>query len=123
MTNKDYQEFNAEDFLMDDSFLSYCLREDKAHVKFWEEWIEAHKEKYTEVSRARELYFILNGKNDAAQLDNDEKDFRAAFEKHISSSQDNGSTIISTGKKIYPVKRMWLYTGAAAACIARAVHA
>jgi ferric-dicitrate binding protein FerR (iron transport regulator) len=121
LTDKDYQDFNTEDFLMDNSFLSYCLGEDKTHVKFWEEWIEAHKEKYTEVSRARELYFILNGKNDQAQFDNDEKDFRAAFEKHISANQDGGSGIVFPGKKNYPLKTMWFYAGAAAACIAIAV--
>ena len=121
MTNKDYQDFDTEDFLMDNSFLGYCLGEDKTQVKFWEEWIAAHKEKNVEVSRARELYFILNGKIDPAQFDTDEKDFQAAFENHININQSSRVENDDTGKKIYRLKRMWLYAGAAAACIAIAV--
>jgi ferric-dicitrate binding protein FerR (iron transport regulator) len=103
---------------MDNSFLDYCLGEDKTHVRFWEDWIAAHKEKHAEVARARELYFILNGNIDAAQFDTDEKDFRTAFEKYISANQVSRAEIDNTGKKNYPLKRMWLYAGAAAACIA-----
>ncbi|QEH41286.1 FecR family protein [Chitinophaga sp. XS-30] len=49
-----------EDLLCDESFLRFCRGEEKADVLFWENWIEAHPDKFTVVSNAKRLFEVLS---------------------------------------------------------------
>ncbi|PST84406.1 anti-sigma factor [Pedobacter yulinensis] len=57
----DRSNFQAEDFLIDNSFQLYCSGKDPACVTYWEKWIAAHPEKAGAVAEARRLYTILSG--------------------------------------------------------------
>lgn len=63
-----YDQFLAEDFLMDESFQQYCLGVNEEAVKFWTNWIKANEQKENEIAKAKELYFILNGSNSSERF-------------------------------------------------------
>lgn len=48
------------DFLLDDSFCSYCLGADPVTVKKWERWLQQHPSQADMVREARALYHNLN---------------------------------------------------------------
>lgn len=106
-----YETYQAEDFLSDDSFKQYCLGTDAAAVQFWESWIKAHPEKLEETEKARQLYYILNGRHSREQFEADEQKFNAAINQHISPEP------LTRNKGI--IRKLWL--PAAAACILAAV--
>ncbi|MFZ1805768.1 MAG: FecR domain-containing protein [Cyclobacteriaceae bacterium] len=56
----DYTKHIAEDFISDDSFVRYYLKENEQDIFFWEKWIDEHPEKYKEISAAKQLLEILS---------------------------------------------------------------
>ncbi|MES1249244.1 MAG: hypothetical protein ABUL46_01095, partial [Chitinophaga rupis] len=60
-----YQDYEAEDFLLNPSFRNYCLGINEEDRVFWEEWIVLHPEKYGAVLQAKQLFELLNGSNTA----------------------------------------------------------
>ncbi|MBC9934320.1 FecR family protein [Chitinophaga qingshengii] len=55
----DLQQYKAEDFILNDSFVRYCLRSNDADVQFWEDWLERYPHKQEEAIKAREWLFRL----------------------------------------------------------------
>ncbi|HVI48687.1 MAG TPA: FecR domain-containing protein [Chitinophaga sp.] len=70
----DLQQYKAEDFILNDSFVRYCLRSNESDVQFWESWLERYPHKQEEAAKAREWVFRLG-----LRLTPEEKD--AEFEK------------------------------------------
>ena len=60
MYKKPGENYTIEDFIMDESFVNYHLRSNKADELFWKEWIEAHPEKKELVKKAKELIGTLS---------------------------------------------------------------
>jgi len=81
----DFKEYSVENFLMNDSFRSYCLRKDEEDVRFWTEWIANNPEKRETVQQAGELFRLLNGNISSRQYMRDE----AAFEKAVTDYINN----------------------------------
>jgi len=57
----DRSQFNAEDFLVDNTFQQYCAGTDKLCVGYWEKYIAAHPEQAGIIAEAKRLHFILSG--------------------------------------------------------------
>ncbi len=57
----DSSKFDAEDFLVDNTFQSYCAGTDKQCVAYWEKYINAHPEQQPTINEAKRLYAILSG--------------------------------------------------------------
>lgn len=57
----DRSHFNAEDFLVDNTFQLYCAGQDKRCMAFWEAYIKAHPEQIEVIEEAKRLYVILSG--------------------------------------------------------------
>ncbi|SJZ80512.1 ferric-dicitrate binding protein FerR, regulates iron transport through sigma-19 [Chitinophaga eiseniae] len=55
----DLQQYKAEDFILNDSFVRYCLRSNDTDVQFWEDWLERYPHKQEEAAKAREWLFRL----------------------------------------------------------------
>lgn len=55
----DLQQYKAEDFLLNDSFVRYCLRSNDSDVQFWEDWLERYPHKQEEAEKARRWLFRL----------------------------------------------------------------
>lgn len=59
MPGMDLQQYKAEDFILNDSFVRYCLRSNEKDVLFWEDWLERYPHKQEEAAKAREWLFRL----------------------------------------------------------------
>ncbi|WP_161596704.1 FecR family protein [Chitinophaga vietnamensis] len=55
----DLQQYKAEDFILNDSFVRYCLRSNDSDVQFWESWLQRYPHKREEAEKAREWLFRL----------------------------------------------------------------
>jgi len=60
MNKKDLEEYQIEDFLMDESFVNYHFRSNTDHRAFWEEWLRQHPPKRSLVKEAREMLQMLS---------------------------------------------------------------
>ncbi|MND48931.1 fec operon regulator FecR [compost metagenome] len=54
-----YNSYKAEDFAVDESFISYYHQSSQEHVAFWESWIVEHPEKVNEIKQAFKLIELL----------------------------------------------------------------
>ncbi|WP_153799721.1 FecR family protein [Foetidibacter luteolus] len=91
--NQHYDSYEEEDFLLDDSFVRYCLGTDVVATRFWNNWIELHPEKKTTINNARQLYFLLNGSNTAGQFKKHEEVFRQQFQQLQQSNPVVATTV------------------------------
>lgn len=55
----DLQQYKAEDFILNDSFVRYCLRSNEKDVLFWEDWLERYPHRQEEAAKARDMLFRL----------------------------------------------------------------
>jgi transmembrane sensor len=60
MNKKNLEEYQIEDFLMDESFVNYHFRLDTDHQAFWDAWIMQHPAKRSLVNEAREMLQMLS---------------------------------------------------------------
>lgn len=96
----DYTDITAEELLLNDSFLNYCLGASENDVQFWTEWLQANPHKKGEVDKAKELYNILNG-NLLSRLDQDQADFKTLFQDHLTDSRQQQAPVVSFRRKVY----------------------
>lgn len=104
-----FEAYEAEDFLQDDSFLRYCLAANQEDVEFWSAWMAANPHKHDAVKQARAMYLMLNGNIQQEQFANDRRDFMASFERHTGLPLDEGRRRSS--------KKVWWYSGLAVASL------
>ncbi|SEW52620.1 FecR family protein [Chitinophaga arvensicola] len=77
----DHQFNVAEDFLLDDSFLGYCIGINENDVQHWEKWIIENPEKRPAFDRARYIFDTVNGQQ--GRLDVEVNRFRSLLQDHI----------------------------------------
>ena len=101
------QDFNvAEDFLLNDSFLRYCMGLSQSDIQYWEQWIAENPEKLAAFDRARKTVDVVNGQQ--GRVDVEVNKFRSLLQDHISQDAD-----VRTNKKV----RYFRYWRAAAAVL------
>jgi transmembrane sensor len=83
----DQSNLGIEDLLSDFTFCEYCLGVNEQSVAYWTSWIKAHPERQLVFSRAKNLYFVLNGDVSSADFERDYAVFCKAFEHHIGVSK------------------------------------
>ncbi len=86
-----YNDYKEEDFLLDESFIRYCLGTDAVAVKFWKDWIERNPNKKSVTENAKRLYFLMNGNNKPSQLRRHEESFREQFQQHLEADKQTRS--------------------------------
>lgn len=104
-------QFNvAEDFLLDDSFLRFCMGTDEAAARHWEAWLAANPEKQPAFAEACRIFDVVNGRQ--GRLDAEVDRFRGILGDHVAMQT----------AKTAKVRRMYIWrTAAACAFIAVAV--
>ncbi len=60
MPDKDFENYQTEDFLTEDSFISYCFRKNIDDQLFWHEWLLQHPEKKFLTEDAKEMLQTLS---------------------------------------------------------------
>lgn len=74
------QFFMAEDFMLNDSFVRYCLQSNEEDVAFWNDWIARNPHKQAETDKAREWVLRLGIKLNAEQKLEEFNKLRAMIE-------------------------------------------
>src|SRR5689334_3284035 len=74
------QSFMAEDFMLNDSFVHYCLQSNEEDVVFWTDWIARNPHKKAETDKAREWVLRLGVKLNAAEKLEEFNKLRAMIE-------------------------------------------
>ncbi|HRP57808.1 FecR family protein, partial [Agriterribacter sp.] len=114
-----YTAFEAEDFMLDESFQNYCLGVHEEDVIFWEEWIKKNQHKSATVKQAKDLYLSFTGNHSAETFAADRKAFHLLAEEHFSNETTEGAVTIQPGFVEPPAAgRRWLYATAVAATVA-----
>src|ERR1051326_1683122 len=83
MNKKNREEYQIEDFLMDESFVNFHFRLDKEHQASWEEWIIQHPAKRALVTEAREMLHLLS----LTPSDNEQQEELTRIKRHTQSDQ------------------------------------
>jgi transmembrane sensor len=82
----DFQNYQAEDFLTNDSFLNYCTKKNAADIRFWENWLLNNPEKRSAIAEALTLYSqLIDELSIKKQTQQDLEGFKRVFSKHIRS--------------------------------------
>lgn len=103
-----FQEYKAEDFLQEETFLNYCLARNADDVSYWTAWIKANPHKESDIRQAVEMYHVLNGGLSAGGYIDDQSDFVASLNNYKQAQ-------LSPVKKMPVIK--WWYAAVAAAVI------
>lgn len=96
----DFTLYTIEDFLTNESFLSYCLDIDGKDRIFWENWIIEHPDRKDEVEKATALFFTLSGDWNPKQFDINFKSFQSTIQKRINDKQLDTGRRKRSSKKI-----------------------
>lgn len=56
-----YNEYDSDDFLLDDQFLAYCVGSSPEAVAFWEKWQSGNPPNLAAFRQAQQLYAVLSG--------------------------------------------------------------
>src|SRR5688500_14902163 len=75
----DQVEFTVESLVLNESFQRYCLDIDEADKLYWEGWLETNPDRKVDFFKAKELYAVLNGGNQALDFEKN----KAAFHKRL----------------------------------------
>lgn len=86
----DYKQFQVQDFLADEFFVSWVLKDDYATAHFWEKWLKANPEKRADVEQAKELIRSVNYRNTSRLTDTE---YSSIFEKVLRASETNQRNI------------------------------
>ena len=87
MNEKNREEYQIEDFLVDESFVNYHFGLNTVHQEFWQEWIRQHPAKRSLVNEAKEMLQMLS----LTPLDNEHRDELARIKGAI--LDENLSTV------------------------------
>lgn len=78
-------QFNVvEDFLLDDSFLRFCIGVNEHDVAYWEKWISENPDKRPVFDQACRMFAIINGQQ--GKLDVEVNKFRTLLQQHIDTT-------------------------------------
>lgn len=106
----DYNLYETEDFLADDSFLDYCAGRNESNLLFWRQWITLNTHKKAAFDEAVKLYSILNGNWTKDELDRNFNAFEHKFQMHISGSIEQNAV---RKPRISKMVKIWLGSAAA----------
>ncbi len=84
-----YNDYSAERFASDESFIAYCMKSDKQAVLFWDTWIRQHPEKLVEIYTAEEIVFALMLQLPEIEAKEEQQRFEDFLEQHSYRTQES----------------------------------
>ncbi|TKC61210.1 DUF4974 domain-containing protein [Pedobacter hiemivivus] len=106
----DYSLYKIEDFLTDESFIKYCLREDAEVLSYWEEVIHQHPELSDTINKAESLFLIFALKVDPAEKQKELEKLKLVIE----NDEYIDISVTEIPQRIVPFKKYaWLSAAAA----------
>ncbi|MBA2746792.1 MAG: FecR family protein [Flavisolibacter sp.] len=108
-----YEQFKAEDFVMEESFQQYCKGETNEAVAFWSKWKKENPAQSAEIEKAENILSLLNGGHHSkAFLEHSEK-----FNQLVLNRKGFGEKAIITSFAGHRSHRKRFFTYMAAAII------
>lgn len=91
----DYSLYTIEDFLTDESFVKYCLRDNHQDIAFWENILIRYPELSTKIHQAESLFFLLSVKIDPQEKEQELSKLKSSIEhlQTLESEQIPAKTI------------------------------
>lgn len=116
----EYKDYQAENFVMEESFQQFCLGTDKKAVDFWTNWIISNPEKSSEFTIAKQMCYILSGNNNAENYSIDQIAFRRllddkGFAPLNSNAKREEGTVLQKEPQQIRISRIPIYRKIAAA--------
>ncbi len=113
-----FDDFKAEDFVMDDSFREYCIGINIESSSFWTKWIKENPHKEPDFNKAKELLKIINGNHDPELCLKDQAIFIERLKKEgIVLTNDRPAPIVELETLKPNVRKIWFYRSVAAAIV------
>lgn len=113
----DNEDIKAEDLLMDESFQRYCLGLSTADSDYWEAWQAIHPQSETEFLKAKQLFFVLNGRHTAATFKAHSDAFRQRLNDEGILKEETQETKVIEMTSFAGRSKMWLVRYVAAAIL------
>lgn len=107
----DYSQYTIEDFLTDESFIKYCLRDNGEDIAFWENILIQYPELSPSIHQAESLFFLLSIKIDPQEKERELLKLKSTIEQLEALSSENVPT------KTVRLKSKALWFSAAAAIL------
>lgn len=114
----DYSLYTVEDFLTDESFVKYCLRDNQQDIAFWENIAIKYPELSPAIHQAESLFFLLSIKIDPQEKERELFKLKSSIEQLEATAAENVST-----KTIRLKSRAIWFSSAAAILIGIAAYA
>ena len=76
---KDYAAYTVEDFITDESYVSYYLQQQEEDVTFWTNWIRFHPEKLDVITSANNYIDALSIRLSEEELEQEQQRFQKAL--------------------------------------------
>jgi len=108
-----YSLYKIEDFLTDENFIKYCLREDPEVVMYWEGILKEHPELTDIIQQAESLFMVLALKVDPAEKEKELEKLKLAIETETFADP----VVIESPQRIVRFKRKYAWLSAAAAIL------
>lgn len=114
----DYSLYTIEDFLTEESFVNYCLRDNQQDITFWENVVMTHPELSSKIRQAESLFFLLSIKIDPQEKEIELLKLKSSIEQLEALSSDQEPTKTTRLKS----RALW-FSSAAAILIAIGTYA
>ena len=112
------KEYSTEDFLLNDSFVRYCLQANERDIQFWENWKQQIPAKEHEIAEARKLLFSLGLRLSPAEKNREfqklKKLIQESIAKENSTTRHERAVVVDMPQR----NRVWKWMAiAGAACL------
>lgn len=107
----DYSLYKIEDFLTDESFIRYCLKEDGEAIAYWEEVLQKQPELRDVIQQAESLFIVLAIKVDPVEKEKELNKLKFAIENE--ALEEVAETEIPQETVRFKPKYAWLSAAAA----------
>lgn len=109
------KEYGTEDFLLNDSFVRYCLQSNGQDIHFWESWIQNNPDKEAETTEARKLLFSLGLRLTPEEKKYEFQKFKQLIEQSIAKEKQSNPVGQPVLINIPQRHKTWRWAAAAAA--------
>lgn len=97
-----YQNYEAKDFVIDESFQRWVQKKDPSAIQFWDEWMIKHPEKQEEIEKAVEILSMLSSEKNITE-NQDQAEVWEKIQRSVSQAEN---------KVREPITFKWYYAAA-----------
>ncbi len=97
--DKNYNQYQVEDFCQDSDFISWVKEPTKETDEFWNNWMKNHQDKIPLINESRQIVNLLTGKEEVSKIKEDKAQVWTLINAKIKQEKKRNHSI----KWLYPV--------------------